>query len=185
MFLLSLVYAFLAKYPKRRLFLSLVKTVPLLLFFCIFQMIFYPPLEGERMFLAYRYFTVTPSKLLLCLTTLIRTEGAIACILSFSYTTPEYDIVDGLSVLLKPLAVFHIPVRYVIIITEIVFRFMPLLLDEASEIIKTQLIRGGLRDAKGFFGRVRSLIPLFVPLVMQTIRRSEALADALTERCFS
>ena len=185
MFLLSLIYAFLAKYPKRRLFLSLVKTVPLLLFFCIFQMIFYPPLEGERIFLAYRYFTVTPSKLLLCLTTLIRTEGAIACILSFSYTTPEYDIVDGLSVLLKPLAVFHIPVRYVIIITEIVFRFMPLLLDEASEIIKTQLIRGGLRDAKGFFGRVRSLIPLFVPLVMQTIRRSEALADALTERCFS
>ena len=185
MFLLSLVYAFSAKYPKRRLFLSLVKTVPLLLFFCIFQMIFYPPLEGERMLLAYRYFTVTPSKLLLCLTTLIRTEGAIACILSFSYTTPEYDIVDGLSVLLKPLAIFHIPVRYVIIITEIVFRFMPLLLDEASEIIKTQLIRGGLKDAKGFFGRVRSLIPLFVPLVMQTIRRSEALADALTERCFS
>ena len=185
MFLLSLIYAFSAKYPKRRLFLSLVKTVPLLLFFCIFQMIFYPPLEGERIFLAYRYFTVTPSKLLLCLTTLIRTEGAIACILSFSYTTPEYDIVDGLSVLLKPLAIFHIPVRYVIIITEIVFRFMPLLLDEASEIIKTQLIRGGLRDAKGFFGRVRSLIPLFVPLVMQTIRRSEALADALTERCFS
>lgn len=185
MFLLSLIYAFLAKYPKRRLFLSLVKTVPLLLFFCIFQMIFYPPLEGERMFLAYRYFTVTPSKLLLCLTTLIRTEGAIACILSFSYTTPEYDIVDGLSVLLKPLAIFHIPVRYLIIITEIVFRFMPLLLDEASEIIKTQLIRGGLRDAKGFFGRVRSLIPLFVPLVLQTIRRSEALADALTERCFS
>ncbi|MGI5107548.1 ATP-binding cassette domain-containing protein [Treponema socranskii] len=185
MFLLSLIYAFSAKYPKRRLFLSLVKTVPLLLFFCIFQMIFYPPLEGERMFFAYRYFTVTPSKLLLCLTTLIRTEGAIACILSFSYTTPEYDIVDGLSVLLKPLAVFHIPVRYVIITTEIVFRFMPLLLDEASEIIKTQLIRGGLRDAKGFFGRVRSLIPLFVPLVMQTIRRSEALADALTERCFS
>ena len=185
MFFLSLVYAFSAKYPKRRLFLSLVKTVPLLLFFCIFQMIFYPPLEGERIFLAYRYFTVTPSKLLLCLTTLIRTEGAIACILSFSYTTPEYDIVDGLSVLLKPLAIFHIPVRYVIIITEIVFRFMPLLLDEASEIIKTQLIRGGLRDAKGFFGRVRSLIPLFVPLVMQTIRRSEALADALTERCFS
>lgn len=185
MFLLSLIYAFSAKYPKRRLFLSLVKTVPLLLFFCIFQMIFYPPLEGEQMFLSYRYFTVTPSKLLLCLTTLIRTEGAIACILSFSYTTPEYDIVDGLSVLLKPFAVFHIPVRYLIIITEIVFRFMPLLLDEASEIIKTQLIRGGLRDAKGFFGRVRSLIPLFVPLVMQTIRRSEALADALTERCFS
>ena len=185
MFFLSLVYAFSAKYQKRRLFLSLAKTVPLLLFFCIFQMIFYPPLEGERMLLAYRYFTVTPSKLLLCLTTLIRTEGAIACILSFSYTTPEYDIVDGLSVLLKPLAIFHIPVRYVIIITEIVFRFMPLLLDEASEIIKTQLIRGGLRDAKGFFGRVRSLIPLFVPLVMQTIRRSEALADALTERCFS
>lgn len=181
----SLVYASLAKYPAKRLLGSLVKVIPLLLFFCVFQMIFYPAVPGERVFVPYKYFTVTPSKLLLCLTTLIHTEAALTCIVSFTYTTPEYDIVDGLSVLLRPLELLRVPVRYTIVIVEIIFRFIPLLLDEAAAIIKTQLIRGGLGKAKGAGGRIKALLPLFVPLVIQTIKRSEALADALTERCFS
>ncbi|MBQ9494721.1 MAG: ATP-binding cassette domain-containing protein [Treponema sp.] len=183
--MLSLVYAFLAKYPAKRLFASLVKVIPLLLFFCIFQMLFFPPLPNEKIFLAYKHFTVTPSKLLLCLKTCIHTEAAIACIVSFSYATPEYDVVDGLSILLKPLALIRFPVRYVIIIVEIIFRFIPLLIDEAESIIKTQLIRGGLGKTKGFFSKVKAIIPLFVPLVIQTIKRSETLADALTVRCFT
>jgi ABC-type cobalt transport system, permease component CbiQ and related transporters len=185
MFCVSLAYAVLSHYPAKRLFVSLVKIIPLLLFFCVFQMIFYPAVPGERILVPYTYFTVTPSKLLLCLTTFIHTEAALACIVSFTYTTPEYDVVDGLSVLLKPLAVLHVPVRYAVVIVEIIFRFIPLLLDEAAAIVKTQLIRGGLGRAKGIGGRVKAVIPLFVPLVMQTIKRSEALADALTERCFS
>ncbi|MBP3710198.1 MAG: ATP-binding cassette domain-containing protein [Treponema sp.] len=182
---LSLAYAFFAKYPAKRLFTSLVKVIPLLLLFCIFQMIFFPPRPDEKIFLTYKYFTVTPSKLLLCLKTLIHTEAAIACIVSFSYATPEYDVVDGLSILLKPLALLRVPVRYVIIIVEIIFRFIPLLIDEAESIIKTQLIRGGLGKTKGFFNKVKAIIPLFVPLVIQTIKRSESLADALTVRCFA
>ncbi|MFA6856127.1 MAG: ATP-binding cassette domain-containing protein [Treponema sp.] len=181
----SFVYALFSEYPVKRLFCSLIKVIPLLLFFCIFQMIFYPAVPGERVFVPYRYFTVTPSKLMLCLTTLIHTEAALACIIAFSYTTPEYDIVDGLSVLLKPLALLHVPVRYTIVVVEIIFRFIPLLLDEAAAIIKTQFIRGGLGKAKGIGGRIKAVLPLFVPLVIQTVKRSEALADALTERCFS
>ncbi|MCK9169376.1 MAG: energy-coupling factor transporter ATPase [Treponema sp.] len=185
LFCVSFVYALLSGYPVKRLFFSLIKVIPLLLFFCIFQMIFYPAVPGERVFIPYRYFTVTPSKLMLCLTTLIHTEAALACIIAFTYTTPEYDIVDGLSVLLKPLALLHVPVRYIIVVIEIVFRFIPLLLDEAAAIIKTQLIRGGLGKAKGIGGRIKAVLPLFVPLVIQTVKRSESLADALTERCFS
>ena len=67
---------------------------------------------------------------------------------------------------------------------EIIFRFIPLLIDEASAIIKTQLVRGGLGKAKGHASRIKAAIPLLVPLISQTIRRSEALADALTMRCF-
>jgi energy-coupling factor transport system permease/ATP-binding protein len=185
LFGVSLIYAALAKYPGKRLLGSLIKVIPLLVFFCIFQMIFYPIVPGEPVFVPYKYFMVTPSKLILCLTTLIHTESAVAIIVSFTYTTPEYDVVDGLSVLLRPLEFVHVPVRYVIVVVEIIFRFIPLLLDEASSIIKTQLIRGGLGKAKGIGGRIRAILPLFVPMVMQTIKRSEALADALTERCFS
>ena len=69
-------------------------------------------------------------------------------------------------------------------IIEVIFRFIPLLVDEAVSILKTQAIRGGLGNVKGKLAKIRSVIPLIVPLVVQTIKRSEALADAITMRCF-
>jgi energy-coupling factor transport system ATP-binding protein len=67
---------------------------------------------------------------------------------------------------------------------EIIFRFIPLLIDEAVAIIKTQSIRGGLGKEKGKMAKIRALVPLIVPLIIQTIKRSESLADAITMRCF-
>ncbi len=75
-------------------------------------------------------------------------------------------------------------IRYLILIIEVIFRFIPLLVDEAVAILKTQAIRGGLGSVKGKLAKIRAVIPLIVPLVIQTIKRSEALADAITMRCF-
>ncbi len=76
-----------------------------------------------------------------------------------------------------------VPVRYAVIIIGIFLRFVPLLLDELSGIIKTQLIRGALSSAKGL-KKIKLLIPVFVPLVLQTFRKAQYLADALTARYF-
>lgn len=185
LFAVSLAYAGFASYPVKKLVVSLLKVIPLLLFFCVFQMIFYPAVPGETIYVPWRYFMITPSKIRLCIETLLHTEAALTCIVSFVYTTSEYELIDGFSLLLKPLTVLHLPVRYAVVILEMIFRFVPLLVDEASGIIKTQLVRGGLGKSKNRFSRVYALLPLFIPLIIQTIKRSEALADALTERCFS
>jgi len=58
-----------------------------------------------------------------------------------------------------------------------------LLLDEFSGIIKTQIIRGTFGKARGI-KKIKSIIPVFVPLVLQTIRKASCLADALTARYF-
>ena len=60
----------------------------------------------------------------------------------------------------------------------------PVLIDEASSIIKTQVIRGALGKTKGVFAKIKAIIPLIVPLIVQTIKKSESLADAITMRCF-
>ncbi len=67
-------------------------------------------------------------------------------------------------------------------IVEIVFRFIPLLIEELCSIVKTQIVRGGLGEAKSLGSKIKILIPLFIPLIIQTVKRSEALADALTAR---
>ena len=174
----------LCGFSLRKLFIASLKILPFLLLFSIFQMMFHPALPDEVRFTTWKWFMVTPSKLLFCLATILRTDAALACISGFFVSTPEYDLMDGLNVLLTPLRLCSVPVRYLILIIEIIFRFIPLLVDEAVSILKTQVIRGGLGHVKGKLARIRAVVPLIVPLIIQSIKRSEALADAITMRCF-
>ena len=180
----GLLYCLLCGFSLKKLFIASMKILPFLLFFSIFQMIFHPALPDEVRFTSWKWFMVTPSKLLFCLATILRTDAALACISGFFVSTPEYDLMDGLNVLLTPLKLCRFPVRYLILIIEIIFRFIPLLVDEAVAILKTQTIRGGLGKVKGKLAKIRAVLPLIVPLIIQSIKRSEALADAITMRCF-
>lgn len=184
MLFVSILYCCFAGFSLKRLFVAAVKILPFLLFFSIFQMIFHPAIEGEMSFTTWRWFYVTPSKLWFCLATILKTDAALACISAFFVSTPEYDLIDGLSLLLKPLSLIKIPVRYFILIIEIIFRFIPLLVEESSDIIKTQIIRGSFGKVNGVFNKIKAIIPMIVPLIIQTVKRSEALADAITMRCF-
>ncbi len=182
--LVGAIYGLLSGFSLRRLLVASLKLLPFLLFFSIFQMIFHPALPDEVRFTSWKWFMVTPSKLLFCLAAILRTDASLACISGFFVSTPEYDLMDGLNVLLTPLRLCRLPVRYLILIIEIIFRFIPLLVDEAVSILKTQAIRGGLGKVKGKLAKIRAVLPLIVPLVIQSIKRSEALADAITMRCF-
>lgn len=180
----TILYALSSCCPAKKLFRSLIKILPFLLFFCILQMIFAPASADDTVFLPYKYFFVTAGKLWQCLKIILHTECALCCICAFSSSATENDILKGFSDLLAPLRLLKIPVKYPVILMEIIFRFIPLLLDEAISIIKIQLVRGGLKDEKGFFGKIRAIIPLIVPLIIQTVRRAEILADAMTVRGF-
>ena len=180
----GMIYCLFCGFSLRRLFIASLKILPFLLIFSIFQLIFHPALPDEIRFTSWKWFMVTPSKLLFCLAAILRTDASLACISAFFVSTPEYDLMDGLNILLTPYRLCRIPVRYLILIIEIIFRFIPLLVDEAVSILKTQTIRGGLGQVKGKLARIRAVLPLIVPLIIQSIKRSEALADAITMRCF-
>ena len=115
-------------------------------------------------------------KIQLALQTLIHVSSAIFTFYAFLSSTEETEIMSGIK--------FFLPFRKIILTIAVTFRFIPILADEASSIIKIQLIRGGLKETKGFFNKVKSLLPLFVPLIIRTLERSEAMAEALTARWF-
>ena len=162
----------------------MVKVVPLLLFFFLVEFMFAPVPAGETPFVDYAFFSVSMGKIFSCIKTLLHTEAALCSIMAFVASADENDIIDGLESLLFSLKVIGVPVRYPVILMEIIFRFVPLLLEEAICIIKTQLVRGAFGKAKGFVKKIRAVVPLFVPLVIRTIKRAEILADALTARGF-
>lgn len=180
----SVVYALLAKYPVRRLFSSFAKVLPWILLYCILQMIFIPARTGDPHLTEWKWFMITPFKIQVCVAAMIRVFGALSAVQVFVYSTGEKEILEGFAALLKPLSFLHIPVRSLVVVVEIIFRFIPILIEEASSIVKTQLERGGLGEATGFFAKIKILFPLFIPLIIQTLNRAEVLADALTARYF-
>ena len=147
-------------------------------------MVFAPVLPDEIRYCGFRFFTVTPSKLVNCLKVLLRTESALCLICGFVHSTDEIQLVKGFSDLLAPLRFLRIPTKYILVTMEIIFRFLPLLLDESACIVKTQLVRGGLGKSKGFFGKIKAIVPLVAPLIVQALKRAESLSYALTARGF-
>ncbi len=177
MVLVNIIYCLFANFNFSKIVKSIFKILPFLCFFAIFQLVFRPALPDEVRYTTWRFFMITPSKLWFCLNSILRTYASLLCVCAFFVSTPEYDLIDGLKKLL--------PFKSLILILELIFRFIPLLVDEACDIIKTQIIRGGLGKVKGKLARIKAVVPLIVPLVIRTVKRSEILAEAIVMRCFN
>jgi len=63
-------------------------------------------------------------------------------------------------------------------------RFVPVLAEEAQTIMDAQRSRGLELDKGSFLGRIRKYIPILLPLIINSIRRSLELAEAMESRAF-
>ena len=96
-------------------------------------------------------------------------------------TTSPLDLADGLERLLRPFQRLGLPTHELAIMVSIALRFIPTLIEEADRLRKAQLARGA--DFGGnLLRRVRSLIPLLVPLFLSAFRRADQLAVAMEAR---
>lgn len=184
MLILSFAYCLFAGFGIKRLLSAFIKITPFLLFFAVFQLIFRKPVAGEVHFTEWKWFLLSPSKLIFCLNSFLRTFACLASISAFYSSLCDYELIDGLRVIFYPLEKIKIPMRYLYLVMEIIFRFIPLLVDQACVILKTQTIRGNMGNVKGKMEAIKKIVPLIVPIIIQTVKRSEALADAITVRCF-
>ena len=66
----------------------------------------------------------------------------------------------------------------------IALRFIPTLLDETDRIMKAQASRGADLDTGNIFERIRSFIPVLVPLFVSAFKRADDLAEAMESRCY-
>lgn len=78
----------------------------------------------------------------------------------------------------------RIPYKYAFVLTTAI-RFIPLFAEEMTGIMEAQTARGVRFDAKNFFGKVRLLLPLCVPLLISSVRRIEVSAISAELRGFN
>ena len=98
-------------------------------------------------------------------------------------TTPK-NLTDGLEKSLSPLNKIKIPVHEIAMMMSIALSFIPILMEETDKIMKAQMARGADFESGNIFRRVKSLVPLLVPLFVSAFRRAGDLAMAMEARCY-
>jgi energy-coupling factor transport system permease protein len=77
----------------------------------------------------------------------------------------------------------HVPYEFVFAFTTAV-RFVPVLAEEAETIMDAQKARGLELERGNFLKRIRNYIPILIPLIVSSIRRSLELAEAMESRAW-
>lgn len=77
----------------------------------------------------------------------------------------------------------HVPYELCFAFTTAV-RFVPVLAEEAQTIMDAQRARGLELDRGNFIKRVKNYIPILIPLIVNSIRRSLQLAEAMESRAW-
>ena len=101
-----------------------------------------------------------------------------------TYTTTPIALTDALERLLAPLRIFKLPVHEFSMMMSIALRFIPTIMEEAEKIIAAQKARGAGFTEGSLIKRIKSLIPILIPLFASVFRRAFELATAMTCRCY-
>ncbi len=102
-----------------------------------------------------------------------------------SLTTTPVQLADGLESLMAPLKLVRVPVRDIAMIMSIALRFIPTLFEETNKIIAAQKARGASFDTGGLLSRVKAMLPVLIPLFVNSFRRADELAFAMDARCYN
>ncbi len=113
----------------------------------------------------------------------------IICLILISslltYTTSPTTLTDGISRLLSPLNKIKVPVDTLAMMMTIALRFIPTLIEEIDKIMNAQKARGADLDSGNLLQRAKALVPIFIPLFVNSFRRAYELAFAMECRCYN
>ncbi|MFI3200488.1 MAG: energy-coupling factor transporter transmembrane component T [Eubacteriales bacterium] len=128
--------------------------------------------------------TITKEGLVFAVRMVIRLVFLIIGSSIMTLTTTPNQLTDGLEKIMKPLNYIKVPVHEISMMMAIALRFIPILLEETDKIMKAQIARGADFEHKNLIKRVKSYIPILVPLFISAFRRANDLALAMEARCY-
>ncbi|ULQ59066.1 ATP-binding cassette domain-containing protein [Brucepastera parasyntrophica] len=159
------IAAGIAGYSFRKLGLTVLKILPWLIIIVLIQILFF-------------------SGTVLSFILVLRFIALLIPLSVFVFITSQTEIMYGMEDILLPLRLIRLPVRDISLLTEIIFRFLPVLSEDAARITAARIIRGA-EIKKGLYGKVRSMISLLVPLILRTLIHAERFAESINARYYN
>lgn len=97
-------------------------------------------------------------------------------------TTTPLSLSDAVEALLKPLVRFKVPAHEIGLMLSLSLRFVPTLMDDTTRIMNAQKARGVDFGEGNLIQKVKSIIPILIPLFASSFKRADALAIAMEAR---
>lgn len=102
-----------------------------------------------------------------------------------TFTSSMMELTDAMLRIFGPLRRFGVPVDDIAMMVSIALRFIPTTAREAQMIQLAQKARCANFDDGSVFVRLKSWVPVFIPLFVRLFRRADDLADAMDARCYA
>jgi energy-coupling factor transport system permease protein len=171
----------LCKLPWKWLYKAVKPVFYLLIIAFIFQAFFTPGrIIYKLAFIRLTYEGVTMASFVVARVLIVVVLGSV-----LTFTTQPIEIADGLESLLKPLKWLKLPVHEIALTITLAIRFVPELLTEAQKIAFAQEARGADFKSGNIYKRTKSLIPIFIPLIVSSFLKAEYLGKAMESRLYS
>ena len=165
-------FSFMVKGLKM-VWILLLLTVPMNLFLT----------QGEVL-VSWKMFSITKEGAETAVFTVVRLIYLIIGSSLMTLTTTPNQLTDGLEKGLGFLKIIKVPVHEIAMMMSIALRFIPILMEETDKIMKAQMARGADFESGKLWVRIKSLLPLFIPLFISAFRRANDLAMAMEARCY-
>ena len=166
-------------------FRTVLKSIKPIMFLIIFTALINIFLTGgDDVAFKYGIFKVTYSGLKSAVLMALRLVFLVVGTSMLTYTTSPILLTDGIEKLLEPLKKIKFPSHELAMMRKIALRFIPTLLEETDKIIRAQKARGADFESGNIIKRTKALVPILVPLFINSFRRADDLALAMECRCY-
>ncbi len=165
-----------------RYILNSLKPIRFLLILMFLLNLFFT--KGEHVWLDLGFWQLTGEAVLQSCFLAVRIILLVAGASMLTLTTSPIALTDGIERLFAPLKIFHFPAHELAMMMTIALRFVPTLMDESEKIRNAQMSRGADFESGNIFKRVKSMIPILIPLFVSSFRKADELAIAMESRCY-
>lgn len=173
-----------AEYPVIHLWKRLKPLWPLILLMGLFQTLFAIPQDSSVLWWKFGILEFSRQDLTLMVRFIFRFLSIITLFHLFTEILSTNEISHGVEELLRPLERRGVSVHILGLVLTLTFRFVPLMRQELERLDLAQRARGARFNQKkqGFLKKIASRFPLFIPLFISALERSEQLVEAMEAR---
>jgi energy-coupling factor transport system permease protein len=181
----SLIYL-LAQLPVQNTWSGIKRALPFILILAILQILFHQTTEGDVVLTEIIGVEITQNAIISAVILIARFLVLIVLLNTFVMSLSTSQVSASIYHLLKPFESIGFPVNDLTMVVQITMRYIPLIAQLAEKTTKAQAARGADWEKRGFnpVKQAKRVIPLIVPLIVNSLRKSETMALAMESRGF-